>query len=135
MNNTNKSRIRLIPSIIATLLIVATVGVLGVSADETDAEQPTGNRAAMFEMVKSDDYQGWLDIASDSSFGEDHPDVARRRRNLGEALEKINDIEGALEHYRKALSVYQEKLGENHPKTKSLLGFMLNAEKRLEKFV
>ncbi len=48
-------------------------------------------------------------------FGEDHPNVAFSRNNVGTALWFKGDLEGAEEELRAALALLEERLGADHP--------------------
>ena len=52
------------------------------------------------------------------TFGEDHPQVAIYRNNLGLAWQAKGEYDKAIEYYEKALSVLSVKLGNEHPDTK-----------------
>lgn len=47
--------------------------------------------------------------------GEDHPDVAISRNNLGAALDSLGEYEKAINHYEKALASDLKTYGEDHP--------------------
>ena len=53
----------------------------------------------------------------EKSFGPDHPNVARDVNNLGSVQQAIGDFQGAKEHYGRALEIFRNRMGENHPST------------------
>ncbi len=61
-----------------------------------------------------------LVLASDlKTYGEDHPQVAIYRNNLGMAWDSLGEYELAIEYYELALVTLKVKLGESHPHTLS----------------
>ncbi len=56
-------------------------------------------------------------LASDlKSFGEDHPNVARDRNNLGEAWRQLGHYQKAIGYYEQALASDLKTFGEDHPR-------------------
>ncbi|HPR66095.1 MAG TPA: tetratricopeptide repeat protein, partial [Methanothrix sp.] len=51
-------------------------------------------------------------------YGPDHPQVAIRINNLGSVMQAMGDFEGAKVHFERALNIFQDRLGEEHPKTR-----------------
>ena len=46
-----------------------------------------------------------------------HPGVARTLDSLGVVLRDLGDLEGAKKCHERALKIFQDKLGEDHPHT------------------
>jgi tetratricopeptide (TPR) repeat protein/predicted Ser/Thr protein kinase len=61
-----------------------------------------------------------LDIRR-SRLGDAHPDVAAAHANLGIAFWKAGDLEAALEHARRAMTLFGTSHGEHHPNFASAL--------------
>jgi len=53
----------------------------------------------------------------EATYGPDHPQVAIYVNNLGSVLQALGDMEGAKKMYERALSIFTEYLGEDHPNT------------------
>ncbi len=54
-------------------------------------------------------------IGGGYALGEDHPDVARVRNNLGMAWQSKGEYDKAIEYYEQALASDLKTLGEDHP--------------------
>ncbi len=54
-------------------------------------------------------------IGGGYALGEDHPDVARVRNNLGLAWKAKGEYDKAIEYLEQALASNLKTLGENHP--------------------
>ncbi len=54
------------------------------------------------------------------TFGEDHTSVAASWNNLGLAWNAKGEYDKAIVYFEKALSVLQNKLGNDHPLTKAV---------------
>ncbi len=61
-------------------------------------------------------YQRALAI-DESTYGLNHPEVARDVNNLGTVLKVLGDLAGARACYERALAIHRAFLGEFHPKT------------------
>ncbi|NKB61359.1 MAG: tetratricopeptide repeat protein [Gammaproteobacteria bacterium] len=55
------------------------------------------------------------------TFGEEHPNVAIRRNNLGSAWYSKGEYDRAIEYYERALETFSQVLGSDHPSTKTVL--------------
>ena len=52
------------------------------------------------------------------TYGEDHPNVATERNNLGGAYHALGAYRKAMGYYEQALAVFERRLGNEHPHTK-----------------
>jgi tetratricopeptide (TPR) repeat protein len=56
------------------------------------------------------------------TYGEDHPDVAIDRNNLGLAWDSLGQYDKAIEYFELALATFKKVLGVDHPSTKTVAG-------------
>ncbi|NIM18544.1 MAG: tetratricopeptide repeat protein [Candidatus Aminicenantes bacterium] len=54
-------------------------------------------------------------------YGQEHPAVAIRLNNLGEAWRVLGEPKKAIEYYEQALTIFKKVYGENHPNVASAL--------------
>lgn len=54
--------------------------------------------------------------------GERHPDMAQSLNNLGYLLQAQGDLVGAQPYYQRALAILTERLGPDHPDTRTVRG-------------
>ncbi|MFT5224499.1 MAG: tetratricopeptide (TPR) repeat protein [Polaribacter sp.] len=55
-----------------------------------------------------------------ATFGEDHPQVATYRNNLGGAWQAKGEYDKAIRYYEQAVNIALTTLGENHPTTQTI---------------
>ena len=58
----------------------------------------------------------------ETSFGPDHPNVARDVNNLGMVLRALGDLAGARAAFERALAIFERVLGPDHPNTRTVRG-------------
>ena len=76
-------------------------------------------------------------MIDEKAYGPDHPDVAIRVNNLGLVLQAQGNLEGAKEHYERALGIYKKTYGPdsnnlNVANTLTNLGIVLGQKSDLE---
>lgn len=54
------------------------------------------------------------------TYGEDRPNVAIVRNNLGTAWKSLGDYQKAIEYYNLALTTLETMIGKNHPNTQKV---------------
>ena len=70
-------------------------------------------------------------MASDfKTYGEDHPNVAVYRNNLGSAWDALGEYDKAIEYYELALVTFEKVLGKDHPYTKAVANSLAQAQTR-----
>ena len=60
--------------------------------------------------------------------GEEHPLTATSLNNLGLLLYAQGEYESARPYYERALAIFEERLGANHPHTQTVRGNLARLE-------
>ena len=63
--------------------------------------------------------------------GKEHPSTATTYNNMAGVYYSQGNYEKALDYYEKALKIFEEKLGSEHPYTKSVRGNLEETKKAL----
>ena len=58
------------------------------------------------------------------ALGEEHPSVAITLTNMGTLFKSMGDRAAAKDHWSRALRIFREKLGNEHPNTKTVSRFL-----------
>lgn len=74
-------------------------------------------------------------VERENTLGKDHPNTATQYNNIGALLDKLGDVDGALEEFKKARDSFETSYGRSHPLTAtaySNIGGILRKQGKLE---
>jgi Tfp pilus assembly protein PilF len=61
---------------------------------------------------------------NEAVYGPDHPEVAATLTNLGNVEQSLGDVVGAAVSWRRALVIFETRLGPSHPHTVEVRGLL-----------
>lgn len=106
---------------------------VGLSPENPEYLTYAGNMACI--LAKHHKAVEWEEkaLASDlKTYGEDHPQVATYRNNLGSAWKDLGQYEKAIGYYEQALNVLENALGPDHPTAKTVAGNLADARAKMQ---